>query len=182
MIDDVSDATDSKPVWNGGEWTCKLALSAWRDLSPSRRDDSFPVKFLTDHEEPGEALVATLVRLAEDQVLLHSTVTSAMRRHYDSVRPRYVRFALAHPHFMGDPNASMPESPDDATFASLHELQGLFVHPILKEGLGYVGLSFSARWEPEHGLGVMLHHRRVVEVGGADTSFLTWIAEKDLDG
>jgi hypothetical protein len=102
-----------------------------------------------------------------------------MRRHYDSRRPKYVDFARAHPHFMGDPSASMPENPNDVSFATLHHLQGIFVHPVVTNGLAYVGFSFHALWGPEHGVGVMLHDRRAVAVGGADTAFLTWVAKKD---
>jgi hypothetical protein len=131
---------------------------------------------LTGDNEPNDALLATVRRAVEQQALLHERVTFAMRRHYDSLRPKYVDFARRHPNFMGDPSVSMPESPDTATFATLHLLQGLFVHPVVNNGLAYLGFSFNARWEPEHGVGVMVHDGRIVEVGGADVAFLTWVS------
>jgi hypothetical protein len=60
-------------------------------------------------------------------------------------------------------------------------LQGLFVHAVSVGGVAYVGLSFSAQWDHEHDAGVMIHGNRVVDVGGADTSFLEWIAERDAE-
>lgn len=36
-------------------------------------------------------------------------------------------------------------------------------------------------WDIEHYFGVMMLYDRVVKLGGADTSFLTWIAEEDLE-
>jgi hypothetical protein len=171
----------SKPVWNEDAWTCNVYMPAWRDLMEASAGDRVACTLLTDEREPDDAILATLRRLAEDGTMVREAATAAMRHHYESVRPKYAAFARAHPHFMGDPNVSMPETPDSATFAALHVLQGLFVHPVFKDGLAYVGFSFQARWEPEHGVGVMAHDRRIIEVGGADTAFLTWIAEKDAD-
>jgi hypothetical protein len=51
----------------------------------------------------------------------------------------------------------------------------------VRDARAYLGFSFHVAWEPEHGLGVMVHGRRIVDVGGADTSFLEWIAERDAE-
>jgi hypothetical protein len=74
----------------------------------------------------------------------------------------------------------MPSTPDADTFARLHELEGLFVLPLERAGLAYIGFSFSATWEPEHGLGLMTHGARVLAIGGADVSFALDAAEDDL--
>jgi hypothetical protein len=55
----------------------------------------------------------------------------------------------------------------------------IHVLPVSKSGVTYVGFEFGCDWDEEHGLGVMTHKKRVVEVGGADTSFLEWIATRD---
>ena len=44
-----------------------------------------------------------------------------------------------------------------------------------------MGFKFGCTWDDEHGLGVMTHRGHVVEVGGADTAFLEWIAEADAE-
>ena len=58
----------------------------------------------------------------------------------------------------------------------LHEVH---VHQLQKEGLPYVGYELGCRWDEEHGLGVLMHGSRVVEVGDAGTAFTLWIAERD---
>jgi hypothetical protein len=50
---------------------------------------------------------------------------------------------------------------------------------LLKDGVPYVGFEFGCRWDEEHGLGVLLHGTRVVEIGDAQTSFTLWIASED---
>jgi hypothetical protein len=45
----------------------------------------------------------------------------------------------------------------------------------------YVGFEFGCTWDDEHGLGVLMHGERVVDVGGAETAFLLWIAERDAE-
>ena len=49
----------------------------------------------------------------------------------------------------------------------------------MKDGLPCFGYEFGCTWDGEHGLGVLMHGKRVVEVGGADTAFTLWIAKRD---
>jgi hypothetical protein len=57
-------------------------------------------------------------------------------------------------------------------------LSNVHILSVARDG---IGLQFGCTWDEEHGLGVMTHRDRVVQVGGADTSFLTWIAEEDAE-
>jgi hypothetical protein len=172
------------PVWNGKEWTCEIALPAWRSFLHARTTDRVDVVLLLDEDHPdaspSEAQLATIAHIVAVQDEIRLAVEGAMRKYYDDVRPKYVAFALRAPNFMGDIATNMPENPDPSTFAHLHELDGVFVHPIVAGDLAYVGFSFRATWDPEHGVGVMTHDRRTVDVGGADTALLTWIARKNL--
>jgi len=165
------------PTWNGSEWLCTLSLRSWREYLPS--DGDVECVFLPGAQEPTPVQISTLTAFKSDEVAIRDAVLDAVRAHYDACRPKYVAFARKAPAFMGDPEVSMPERPDAAMFARLHLLQRLFLNETVLDGLTYVGLSFHAKWEPEHGLGVLVHGRRVVEVGGADTSFLEWNAEND---
>jgi len=144
------------------------------------------VVFLPDDTQanetrPSAIQLATLRRLEAVQATLHDRVAAAMRRYYDSVRPKCAAFAKKFPRSMGDPAVTMPAEPDVETLGRLHELTKVFVHPTALNGIAYVGLFFSATWEPEHGVGVLTHDCRVVDVGGFDTAFLSWIAEKDAE-
>jgi hypothetical protein len=74
--------------------------------------------------------------------------------------------------------------PDISSVEDLKRLIGLFavhVHQIEKGGLPYIGLEFGCTWDNEHGLGVLMHGTRPVEVGGSDTAILLWIAEQDAE-
>jgi hypothetical protein len=55
------------------------------------------------------------------------------------------------------------------------------VHQVQKDGIPYVGFEFACTWDEEHGLGVLMHGTRTVEIGGADTAFLLWLAEVDAE-
>jgi len=50
-------------------------------------------------------------------------------------------------------------------------LSSLDFHEAHKEGASYVGFSFHATWEEEHGIGVLTHGGKIVEVGIMDTAF-----------
>lgn len=60
-------------------------------------------------------------------------------------------------------------SPDE--FRKMIGLSQVHVHPYFRDGLGYIGLEFGCDWDEEHGLGIMMHGSRVVDIGSADTSF-----------
>jgi hypothetical protein len=61
------------------------------------------------------------------------------------------------------------------------DLRSVHFHRAVNGDAPYVGFSFGCRWDEEHGLGVMMHGTRVVEVGGADTAMLEWIAQRDAE-
>lgn len=76
----------------------------------------------------------------------------------------------------------MPDVASENDFRELIGLHTVFVHPLDKyDGVPYVGYEFGCTWDPEHGLGVLMHGERMVECGGADTAFLKWIAEQDAE-
>lgn len=52
------------------------------------------------------------------------------------------------------------------------------IHQISKNNIPYIGVEMGCNWEEEHGLGFLLHGDKIVEVGGADTAILLWMAEK----
>lgn len=48
-----------------------------------------------------------------------------------------------------------------------------------KDGFAYIGYELGCDWDEEHGIGVMMHKDRVVEIGQAEISFNSWITYKD---
>jgi hypothetical protein len=87
-------------------------------------------------------------------------------------------------HYGYDDEEAAELTPEVERAEQLRTLIGLsHVHilNVAKDGIMYIGFEFGCTWDDEHGLGVMTHRDRVVEVGGADTSFLEWIAERDAE-
>ena len=74
--------------------------------------------------------------------------------------------------YEGDVNATSPYGPIvsylQMTFRSLIGLYNVNIHPLVEDGPSpYLGYEFGCSWDVEHGLGVLMHGLRVVEVGGA---------------
>ena len=49
-----------------------------------------------------------------------------------------------------------------------------------KDGHSYYGIEFSCKWDEDHGVGVMMHKSRIVEIGLGDSAVLNWKARRDL--
>lgn len=74
----------------------------------------------------------------------------------------------------------MPDVESIEDFKTLVGLSQIHIMNVSKDGLAYVGYEFGCTWDDEHGIGFMTHKDRIIDFGGADTSFLTWVAKKDL--
>jgi hypothetical protein len=75
---------------------------------------------------------------------------------------------------------TLPDIADPSGLRALIGLSNVHVLSVVKDGVAYVGFEFGCVWDDEHGAGVMTHQGRVIAVGQADTSFLEWIAERDV--
>jgi hypothetical protein len=47
-----------------------------------------------------------------------------------------------------------------------------------KEGFAYAGYQFRCTWDQEHGLGIMTHMDRIIEISEADSSF-AWVHDPE---
>jgi hypothetical protein len=155
-------------TWEGHWWTTAAVLPSWSDApiaivfapegrggEPLDKQEIALVQWAVDHEAPvSEALLSSL--LAE----------------YPSLQDSYG---------YGDEERAyyMPDVATVAELRSLIDLQAVYVHQVSKAGRPYIGFEFACRWDDEHGLGVLMHGDRTVEIGGVDTAILLWIAEGD---
>jgi hypothetical protein len=73
----------------------------------------------------------------------------------------------------------LPKITDVAEFKNHIGLHCVHVINSVKEGVAYVGLELGCSWDDEHGAGVMMHQNRVIDVGGADVSFMEWVTYDD---
>ena len=74
----------------------------------------------------------------------------------------------------------MPDVGTQEDFSKLLSPLAIHILSVHNNGQPYIGFEFSCSWDIEHDFGVMMLYDRVVKLGGADTSFLTWIAEEDF--
>lgn len=92
-------------------------------------------------------------------------VLETLLPYYQTIRSKYVEFSAE------NAEQRMPEVNQSEALVPLIDLRQIHIHPWEKSGIAYVGLQFGCTWDVEHGLGVMMHNDRVVDIGGADVSF-----------
>ncbi|MEO9822278.1 MAG: hypothetical protein ABJ370_06955 [Paracoccaceae bacterium] len=84
----------------------------------------------------------------------------------------------------GDDLGEFPNPPDISSSDDLRssiQLHTINIHPVERDGAPYVGYEFQCDWEEEHGLGVLMHKSRVVEIGHEDSAHTLWVVEKDAN-
>lgn len=94
-----------------------------------------------------------------------AAVLKALLPYYERMRPRYSDFLGV------EADRLMPAVATVEGLAALIDLRQVHIRPWSKDGIGYVGLEFGCTWDREHGLGVMVHRQRIVDLGSADVSF-----------
>ena len=134
-------------------------------FAPEGRDDS-PLKL----EE-----LATVEWLLSNEPRISEAVKAAIFAAYPGLRDEYGYSEEELAEFM-------PELTSSEGLKKLIGLTAIHIHQVAKDGIPYVGFELGCSWDPEHGVGLMMHDTRVVDLGGADSAILLWIAEQDRDG
>lgn len=111
--------------------------------------------------------------LQENQKAVLENILNELLRQYPGLQENYS-------YSEEDKIDFMPDVKDIQGFADLLSPTCFYVTSAIKEDYPYIGFGFSCSWDSEHGLGVMTHKDRIIEIGGADTAFGSWAAEEDL--
>jgi hypothetical protein len=167
-------------------WTAKAQLPSWVGFqarngpyaSISSDDPSDGVVTITCEPEGGDESPLTNKERAAVQWLLdhEADVASAI---LEGLLLEYPRLQQLYGYEEAERETYMPDVSSTEGFRQLIGLHNVHFIPLMKDGLPYFGYEFGCTWDGEHGLGVLMHGRRVVEVGDAQTSFTLWIAERD---
>ena len=114
---------------------------------------------------PTAAQERAFVQFLENQELVCTTVVKAIFDYYRREREMWCTGHAASDEIL------VPEvqSPDD--LKRLIRLRKLRVLDLSKDGCSLIGFTFHCCWDIEHGLGVLVHGTRVVDVGEND---ITW--------
>jgi hypothetical protein len=170
-------------------WTGKILLPSWRGfqarqgaygaVSSRKASDGtahLDVIPLEDRgtQSPTPEQAAAFQFLIDHEPAIHSSVLHAIFGAYPGMQYSYD---------YDDEEAEelMPAIDTPDQLKRLLGLSTVNILPATKDGVAYVGFEFGCTWDSEHGLGVMTHRERIVKIGGADASFLEWIAEKDAN-
>jgi hypothetical protein len=177
-------------VWNGYFWEGQVTLATWRGFqtrrgpyagvsAPQPSDGTVRLSFLTpDNEEvsPSAEQIEAYRYLLANEKCITDVVLAALFAAYPQWREEY-EDAYSDD---GDFDEIMPPLQQAGQLRALIGLGPIHILSEARDGVAYVGFELGCVWEEEHGLGVMTHQDRVLEVGQADTSF-NWSAGEDAD-
>ena len=167
-------------------WTATLMLSSWRGFQS--RQGGYGTQ---DRDAPSDGLVKvvfapegrgreplteselTSVRWVIDhEASISNALLSSLLKEYPSLQAQYG--------YSGEEETRlMPDIKSVEEFRGLIGLHAVNIHQVEKDGIPYAGFEFGCTWDEEHGLGILMHGTRPVEIGGADTAILLWIAKED---
>ncbi len=168
-------ATIKLPVWKGFQ-NRQGPYASTRGRKPSDGTVSLSVGSL-DIEKPSlpsPEQGAAYRYLIAHQRRIRDAILRALLREYPEYRASYIA-----DYDLDESDETLPVIDRPGQLKGLMGLSGLLIHPVVRQGVAYVGYEFGCAWEEEHGFGAMMHQDRVVEVGQADVAILEWIAEED---
>jgi len=167
-------------------WTTTVVLPSWRGFQDRRGqhgaqipsspyDGSVQIVFAPEGRgtEPlTQSEISSIAWAIENEARISEALLSSLLKEYPALQEQYG--------YSGKERADlMPDIQSTDDLRGLIGLYALNVHQLQNDGIPYMGFEFGCTWDEEHGLGVLMHGTRTVEIGGADTAFLLWIAEED---
>lgn len=170
-------------TWGGYFWEGEALFASWKGYRPRRRAIAAPDGTVTvsvkvadsDAPTPPSAeQIAAYRHLVEQEKVIGDAILQAVFARYPEEREAFLDSMDEEAH---------DDCPEITSLAQLRPLIGLRSLHVLREakdGFAYLGFEFACAWDSEHGLGVMMHLDRCVSIGGADHSFLEWIADRDI--
>jgi hypothetical protein len=175
--------------WDGYSWEGEVVLPSWRgfhtprgrarrEKNPGPPEGTVRIRFKSaGNQPPTEAQVVAYRWLIEHEAESAGELLSAVFTEYPRFREEFIDAYDDEDAQSAAQTAPPLEAPEQ--LSALMEPYCVFVLPVEKDGVAYVGLEFKCVWEAEHGLGVLTHKGRVVEVGPAPTAFDGRLARKD---
>lgn len=182
--------TFPKFTWDEYYWVTSAKLPAWKGFQrrekprqavadAGKSDGVIKIVFAPDDrdDEPLSKGENGLVRWVVDhQAAIHDAMLKALFEAYPAMREKLLDDGL------GEEETAkvMPVLDSPTQLKGLVEVVTIHVHQIEQDGKPFFGVEMECTWEQEHGVGVLLHGAKPLEVGGADTAFYLWMAKKYL--
>jgi hypothetical protein len=175
-------------TWDEYFWITKVTLPTWRGFLAA---DGPYASFTGGTNESGEVNIIYAPEgrgdepLSEEEKLLiewvvvnqnaiHDAMLKAIYKEYPKLKENYREYGF-------NESALKTLFPDVGSPSDIKKTVGvsnLFVHNILSKGEPFIGVELGCPWDEEHGLGVLLHGSKVLEVGQADTAMTLWMAKR----
>ncbi|QOR35883.1 hypothetical protein IMX26_03430 [Clostridium sp. 'deep sea'] len=155
-------------------WEGKLLLDNWNDFYREEIQLTLNIGGDSIIDEVTEIHELGYSYLISEQKEILEIILNAVFEQYSSWQDEYDY----------DEDEKVTFMPDISNATDLKPLiypEKVLIMDVEVEKMPYIGVQFRCKWDEEHGLGIMLYKDRVVEVGGADTAFMTWIAEEDKE-
>ena len=164
--------------WDDVAWSGRERLSSWKAYRirtaplgrPARGGQgAVQVSVMAESPQarPTREQIAAYAYLKENEARLTEAIVQALFREYPRLRSSRLGC-------FEDEETGARVLPDIGEPRGLERLIGLHtVHVRLEahEGVAYLGFELGCSWDEEHGLGVVAHRDRVVEIGDASTAF-----------
>jgi hypothetical protein len=145
--------------FDGAYWTGHLKLAGLRTLARE------PLLVEIEDDDGVPAVKQRGIRwLVAHHVAAGKRLAAAILAGYPALRARLTGFAM--------PGLTA------RTLRKHVELRSVHFHDAVRGRTPYLGYELRCSWDDEHGLGAMMHGTRLVELGGADTAILEWIADR----
>jgi hypothetical protein len=170
-------------------WKTKVVLPEWADCKYIEDEDisqdkplentpgSIEIVFAPEGRDSSlltESEILKITWFIENSIVVSNAVMESIYEAYPSLKEEYGYSQDEREDYM----------PDISSISDLKELISrptINIHQIEKDTIPYIGFEFECKWDPEHGLGVLMNGTRTVKIGGADTAFTLWIAERDQE-
>jgi hypothetical protein len=175
-------------TFDGFSWVAEVVLPGWagfRDASGSyagmdgrASDGTVNLVYAPEGRDDvplNAAEYEQITWLLENEAAVSAGALAGLVSAYPALRASYDCYDV---HELDD---YMPEVRSSDDFRTLIGLSGINIHQIMTGDAPYLGFEFGCRWDQEHGCGILMRGTRVVDVGGADTALLLWMAQQDFE-
>ena len=167
-------------------WTATAVLPSWRGFQSRQggygaQDRDAPsdgrVRVVFAPEGRGkepltDSEISSVQWVIDHEASISGALLASLLKEYPSLQEQYG--------YTGEEKTKrMPDVRSGEDFRDLIGLHAVNIHQVQKDGIPYAGFEFGCTWDAEQGLGVLMHGTRTVEIGGADTAILLWIAQDD---
>jgi hypothetical protein len=175
--------------WDDFFWVTSANLPAWGGYqirngpygsvsNAGRSDGTVQMLFAPDGRD-NAPLTGDEIKLVkwvvDNQAAVHDSMLERLFEEYPAMREQALDC-------FGEDEARkvLPKIRFPSQLKDMVGISSINVHKIEQDGEPFIGVELGCTWEVEHGVGILLHGSKPLEIGGADTAITLWVAKKYL--